>query len=452
MKKYFPLLLCLGFLIVVGTAQAETSLPQVVSYSFNGQEENVTFAPTDKVSISLIVDQPVKFSTIAICHKEDSTCSRSTAVKYFTQTSIYETSISKEWDGKTGGSAPTAVPNGEYRIKTTIKDEAGLENIQDLSPYLMIIDSAIPVLDDDPDDNSTTTDKVSTTTENQSSNLVSSNSYVSTHSAQAELSEYETALPKIGAGRPRFASVGVVVDFTVQKDKNIGGKYIWNFGDGETADGEKVSHAYKFPGDYNVVLNAGFSDGQAVSRTTVKVTEPLVTISEVNAKEQYVEIQNQDEQELNLESWILKSDSQKFVFPADTIINAKAKIKIPIATSSLSLASGSEVSLVGPADRNFSTFKTNSLAVAGRESELLEISQKITQIKKILDSNNFAKKPIVDLQVMTASVPTLTSEESILSSTTQFDQRPALAGGVITLDKKPNLIARGLKFVGGLFK
>jgi len=120
---------------------------------------------------------------------------------------------------------------------------------------------------------STATSTSATTTETTPVyNSTGGGSY-SVHSAQVDLSSIENNPPKIGAGRNRLATVNSPVTFEVwqEKSSNQAGSFSWSFGDGSTAMGGKVAHAYVFPGEYNVVLNASYSTGQAVSRTKVLI-------------------------------------------------------------------------------------------------------------------------------------------------------------------------------------
>ncbi len=135
------LFLALAFLPLFGFASSDL---QVANYKLNGKEENVRFNPSvsgGKVVIEINVNIPVKFNTIALCATGDSVCNRTTAVKYFMKTDVFTLSVSKEWDGKTSKDA--IVTNGNYKIKVTMKDEAGEEINQELSPYEIIVDSAV---------------------------------------------------------------------------------------------------------------------------------------------------------------------------------------------------------------------------------------------------------------------------------------------------------------------
>src|SRR5207249_437132 len=100
--------------------------------------------------------------------------------------------------------------------------------------------------------------------------------------------------------------------------------YKWSFGDGTAIEGNTVSHAYKFPGEYAVVVNANSSDKQAVSRLKVLVISPDFSIARVPYG---IEITNKSNAEINLESWnLVSSRSKAFLFPQDTLIPSGKKV------------------------------------------------------------------------------------------------------------------------------
>ncbi|MEK7166062.1 MAG: hypothetical protein AAB874_04630, partial [Patescibacteria group bacterium] len=139
-KKLFLTYPMLIFIILFSFSASASSLPQIVSYKIDGKQENARINPLrgDTVKFEISANVPVKFNTIALCSTSDTVCSRVTAVKYFTQTDFAPT-VSKEWNGKT--SKDVIVQDGDYKIKVTMKDEAGQENIQELSPYIITTDS-----------------------------------------------------------------------------------------------------------------------------------------------------------------------------------------------------------------------------------------------------------------------------------------------------------------------
>ncbi|MEW5756792.1 MAG: PKD domain-containing protein [Pseudomonadota bacterium] len=70
------------------------------------------------------------------------------------------------------------------------------------------------------------------------------------------------------AGGPYAATVGDPVDLDASQSRAAKGyltKYHWDFGDGSTGEGPKVSHAYYEPGLYQVILTVEDSEGQPVA-------------------------------------------------------------------------------------------------------------------------------------------------------------------------------------------
>lgn len=178
---------------------------------------------------------------------------------------------------------------------------------------------------DDNTNNSTTTatTTVKTTTIN-----------VSCHDSQSDLTVAEIAAVKIGAGRNRLAVVGQEISWQAQSNLRTNkGSYVWTFGDGTEQAGKEVSHRYLFPGTYEVLLHAYFSDQEAVSRTTVLIAEPTVDLAELNWPAGYFMLENHGTNEINLGAWVIKCSDHHFYFPADTIITAGQVLKVPIALS-----------------------------------------------------------------------------------------------------------------------
>lgn len=170
----------------------------------------------------------------------------------------------------------------------------------------------------------------------------------SAHTSPSPLSNFLSALPKVGAGRERLATVKTPIDFVAYDNRKLGEgeqvTYIWSFGDGTSATGAKVSHAYNYAGTYNVVLNASYNNNDsAVARTRVTVIESAVSLTMVNYQQGYLEIRNSGTREQNINGWFLASGLAKYYFPLDTIISSQDKIKVPLwflgplATSTVSL-------------------------------------------------------------------------------------------------------------------
>lgn len=188
-----------------------------------------------------------------------------------------------------------------------------------------------------------------------SDNIVDENS--SAHTGEAGLSDYESGTFKIGAGRDRLATVRTPITFSASPNK-LGKEmslFTWSFGDGTSAIGPKVYHAYQFPGTYNVVLNGVIDNKEeAVARVKVSVAEASLKITAIDLVAGYIEISNYSDKEQNLNSWSLQTGQPKLatgkvhVFPLDTIISPKSAIKIPLKSIGFASQNIEEIILVYP--------------------------------------------------------------------------------------------------------
>jgi hypothetical protein len=213
-----------------------------------------------------------------------------------------------------------------------------------------------------------TTTATSTTSSTQSSNHNSGS--VSIHYIQESLSDYEDTLGafEISAGRDRISYVGSPVAFEAKSKISASLKHkkpncLWSFGDGSSANTEKVAHIYKYPGEYNVVLNGTLDDLNSVSRTKVKVLTPVLFLKVW--PDGAVEIFNKSASEINLYNWKLQAGNQTYVFPLDTIISAGKSIVFPAEYLRFS-AFGQEIVLVDASNQVIAKAGSN-LIVTGLE-------------------------------------------------------------------------------------
>ena len=178
----------------------------------------------------------------------------------------------------------------------------------------------------------TTTDSTGTSTD-PISLTDPSGGIISTHYYQAELSNYvEPSLFEVSAGRARLAYTGSALSFEAKSKtsadlKNSTPNSTWSFGDGSGATADKVTHTYKYPGEYNVVLNASLGGINSVARTTVKVLIPNLLLSVLT--DGAVQISNRGSNEINLFGWNLFSQNVGYAFPLDTIISAGQTVVFP---------------------------------------------------------------------------------------------------------------------------
>lgn len=207
----------------------------------------------------------------------------------------------------------------------------------------------------------------------------------------------------VSAGRKRLVSVGAPVEFravvTGFRENEGSLELLWSFGDGARAYGKVVRHIYALPGTYQVVLNANQADvNQAVSRTSVTAIEPEIRISQ--ATPEFIELQNNGKQEVNLSFWRLRHHDQEFIFPTDTIIAANSAIKLPAAISYLRPDSPAALALVYPNGRFALKPALIAAAVPDQPAETAEknnpeLARVLEQVRVTLRQKSDNQRPIL---------------------------------------------------------
>ena len=169
---------------------------------------------------------------------------------------------------------------------------------------------------------------------------------VSTHYSYLPLSDFAAQQSlKISAGRPRFGSVGSPIEFDAESNSDNGSvTFEWNFGDGSTMSGRSVVHTYEYPGTYAVLVSATSAQGSSISRTTVTVALPQLSIDSADASA--IRITNHDTQEVNLYGWKLVSNGAVFAFPRDTIILPGKTVSFAHIITSLTPQSSQDIVLL----------------------------------------------------------------------------------------------------------
>ncbi|MBI2100307.1 MAG: helix-hairpin-helix domain-containing protein [Candidatus Vogelbacteria bacterium] len=198
----------------------------------------------------------------------------------------------------------------------------------------------------------------------------------STYSSPSDLSVMEESSNlSVNIGRERLLATGSRILFRatakgLSKSETANVDYYWNFGDGSASRGQGVYHTYTYPGLYNVLMDLTQGEQEAVARTTVRVTDPEIKLSDVVLINQpAVELKNLAGTEVNLGEWRLVSGKQIMVLPTDTIIAKGGAIAIPfVATAS--------VNLVAPSGQVFATV----LGRAEREAQLAMLQTKLTEL------------------------------------------------------------------------
>lgn len=140
-------------------------------------------------------------------------------------------------------------------------------------------------------------------------------------------------LPEIfaDAGDDRGAIVSADVEFygrayNRKREPISNVRFMWNFGDGATAEGEAVSHRFDYPGRYAVVLTIA-QNRHAVADQIVVTAEPA-RLSFFARPDGSVEIINRAESDLDLSSWIVRSNPRDFRLPPSSIVLRGSNLRI----------------------------------------------------------------------------------------------------------------------------
>lgn len=308
-----------------------------------------------------------------------------------------------------------------------------------------------------------TNTEVSNTSSSQSSSSSNSTgssnaSSVSAHSSPAPLSDTTSKVTfEVSAGRERLSTTGNSIVFRAVATKSDGTSennifYDWSFGDGTRGQGKTVSHSYKFPGEYIIVLNARTGDLQAVSRTEVRVVSPQISLTKVSGG---VEIHNQAKVEVNLEGWNISVDRKSFTIPADTIIPANKKI---VFADSVTNLAGSKWELLNPLGQNFTIHEETKLIIIDTSTTSSDLKNDISALQTKLEETKrelarmiyVPQKRLVKVneEIATVVSATTTPSQSQVANTFKVFTAEKNVGGVSRMFVLP---LKGINWITRLF-
>lgn len=178
---------------------------------------------------------------------------------------------------------------------------------------------------------------------------------VSAHGGPLPLSDFiEEPELLISAGRDRIVPADGVLGFEAQvrggkTEKDGDASFLWLFGDGSSEGGVKVSHAYEYPGNYIVILNAESREVRVSARANVLVFSPDVDLAVKEGGE--ASFSNRSAYDMNLGGWKLRRRDVVFVFPEDTIVGAKRVIAFSPAVTKFPAGGDGIVELLSPSGK-----------------------------------------------------------------------------------------------------
>ncbi len=136
-------------------------------------------------------------------------------------------------------------------------------------------------------------------------------------------------------------------------------RFDWTFGDGEQRSGEKVTHVFREPGTYTVVLKVWHDNQRAEDTILVYAFPPEIRITDVVwGEDGFVEIQNGSLRDLDISGWKLRGrrfDNERrlktFTFPDGTRIGPAMTVRFSEAIINLDVHLGDRVALLYPSEK-----------------------------------------------------------------------------------------------------
>ncbi len=176
---------------------------------------------------------------------------------------------------------------------------------------------------------------------------------VSAESEHSEWIEPDQPQIKVSGSFTKIQTAGVEGNFQAlafgkEGEMKSGVRYYWNFGNGETAEGEKVLHTYLFPGKFAVSVTAVSDRISATDYKSIDIFEPKIEIASlVPGKTGWLELRNLESRFVELSGFIILTaqNGQKvsFSLPSKTFLAPNGHARISASSAGMSFSSGTEI-------------------------------------------------------------------------------------------------------------
>lgn len=125
--------------------------------------------------------------------------------------------------------------------------------------------------------------------------------------------------------------------YGLKKEPLESARFWWNFGDGETQEGQATTHIFRIPGAYIVGLHVSSGEYEASDYATVHVLANQIRASRVIAGgEGYIQLANPLNMETDIGGWIIEDGSHgRFFIPPRTKISAGGEISFANSVTGL---------------------------------------------------------------------------------------------------------------------
>lgn len=267
--------------------------------------------------------------------------------------------------------------------------------------------------------NSSSNNTTNNSSNNNINNTSSDNSSGTTFtpSEKAKVIEYKIKT-HISAQNNGFVGIPITFSANTTGHKNealLYGKYYWNFGDGDSKEiylnqAQKFTHTYFYPGEYNVSLefydNYYAENPEAIDSMIIKIVSNDVVISSVgNNQDFFIELYNSSSYDVDISKWSLQSNNKTFIFPKNTILQSKSKMKISSKITNFTIDDSNNLRLISSTSENVFTYgmskqiRTNNIAYKNPSTKIIpNKTENIKDLSNTINSNDLTSS-VVNTQI-----------------------------------------------------
>ena len=206
-------------------------------------------------------------------------------------------------------------------------------------------------------------------------------------------------------------------------------RYVWNFGDGQTKEGQYVLHTYTQPGTYDVFLAAASDVYSASDRLKVTVRSPQLSVAH---SQEVLTILNQDTSSIDLFGLKLHQDGRNdFLFPEHSTLSGRAEMNIDTSLFSMAHADVSRAKelpitlqylngrvVATSSEREISPTASETVAKVVPPKETKTVTKSTRAVAKVV-----AKPKVADNASQTIDLTASSSEGQIIALDTTAKER-----------------------------
>lgn len=259
---------------------------------------------------------------------------------------------------------------------------------------------------------------------------------------------------KVYAGEDRVVLAGAMVDFEGVAEGTGGepisnARFLWNFGDGVTMDGQRVVHTFLYPGTYTVFLDVAYGSYNVSDALKVRAVESPLIVSEIKP-DSFVEIKNDSARTIDISRFGIKvGNSKPFSFPLNTLIAPRALVALSSNTLGFPISNVGEVKLLYPNGSTLSSSIYPYMVLSENESLVLDKDEwkkaratpgEKNQVLKVVQKPVVQKKSGLALKPVSAQPhdPSITSEPKVVrNESPKPENLTASVSDPNTLNSKP---------------